>query len=51
MKLLIDKIGMPGECSRVIVNLDNISMLTGIPMTLGTKGICSESTLEDSCCI
>lgn len=28
MKLVIDKIGMPGECSRVIVNLDNISMLT-----------------------
>lgn len=28
MKLVIDKIGMPGEYSRTIVNLDNISMLT-----------------------
>ena len=28
MKLVIDKIGMPGEYSRTIVDLDNISMLT-----------------------
>ena len=28
MKLVIDKIGMPGEYSRTIVNLDNISALT-----------------------
>lgn len=28
MKLVIDRIGMPGEYSRTIVNLDNISMLT-----------------------
>ena len=28
MKLLIDRIGMPGEYSRMIVNLDNIAMLT-----------------------
>ena len=27
MKLVIDRIGMPGEYSRTIVNLDNISML------------------------
>jgi len=27
MKLVIDKIGMPGDYSRTIVNLDNISML------------------------
>lgn len=27
MKLVIDKIGMPGEYSRTIVNLDNISGL------------------------
>jgi hypothetical protein len=28
MKLVIDRIGMPGEYSRTIVNMDNISMLT-----------------------
>lgn len=28
MKLIIDRIGMPGEYSRTIVNMDNISMLT-----------------------
>lgn len=28
MKLIIDKIGTPGDYSRTIVNLDNISMLT-----------------------
>lgn len=28
MKLVIDRIGMPDECSRRIVNLDNISELT-----------------------
>lgn len=28
MKLVIDNIGMPGDYSRTIVNLDNISMLT-----------------------
>lgn len=27
MKLVIDQIGMPGDYSRTIVNLDNISML------------------------
>ena len=27
MKLVIDRIGLPGEYSRTIVNLDNISML------------------------
>lgn len=28
MKLVIDKIGIPGEYNRTIVNLDNISALT-----------------------
>lgn len=28
MKLVIDKIGMPGDYSRTIINLDSISMLT-----------------------
>ena len=28
MKLVIDRIGLPGEYSRAIVNLNNISMLT-----------------------
>lgn len=28
MKLVIDRIGMPGDYRRTIVNLDNISMLT-----------------------
>ena len=28
MKLLIDRIGIPGDYSRTIVNLDNISVLT-----------------------
>lgn len=28
MKLVIDKIGMPGDYSRTIVNLDNLAALT-----------------------
>ena len=35
MKLVIDKIGMPGEYSRTIVNLDNIS---GLKLEYGSDG-------------